>query len=105
MSNQEISSQSSPLYSYTFGAMGAGVGQGINIPNYFPSCSSVVGTLLQTAGGAVGSKVYVLPALATAGDTGGTANIYSNSATDTSIYSFTWRNLTAFSKYVSIQPC
>ena len=105
MSNQEISTQSSPLYSYQFVPMENGVAQGVSIPNYFPSCSSVVGTVSFLAGGVVGTKVYVLPALPTVGDTGGTAYIFSNSATDTSTYLFTWRNLTATSKYVSILPC
>ena len=102
MSQLEVSNNS-PVFSFTFPAMGAGsVNNASAMPNFAGACSKILGCVRVTAGGAVGqpyvdqtSGLAVFP----------TIILRSSSATDTSVYRIYWTNQVAQSQIASVLAC
>jgi len=105
MSQLEVSKNALPQFSYTFGAMVAGVTPAIVavIPQFYPACSKIVGCVRTTAGGAVGQPYADIP-LVVAGSFP-KPQLQSASAGDTSVYTMYWVNETAQSQIASLLAC
>lgn len=105
MASLSIASVSSPQYSFTFPVMVAGVtpNGAIVVPNFFPSCSNVVGVTRTTAGGVVGAPYLSVP-LVVAGATP-QPTLRSANAGDLSIYTMYWYNQVAVSPAIAMLPC
>jgi len=105
MSQLEVSKNALPQFSYTFGAMVAGVSPDpiAVIPQFYPSCSKLVGCVRTTAGGTVGQPYLQVPAVVAGSFP--KPKLISSSATDTSVYTIYWVNETAQSSVASILPC
>jgi hypothetical protein len=105
MSQLEVSKNSLPQYSFTFGAMVAGVSPDpvAEIPEFFPACSKVVACVRTTAGGVVGTPYFATP-LVVAGSFPKPKMISSNVG-DLSVYTIYWVNETAQSQIANILPC
>jgi hypothetical protein len=118
MSNLEIARNSSPVYAYTFPAMGAGTITTTNdkvfyaatsLVNFRPSCSKIVGLELVTAGGVPSPTA---PILTVTNIVNSTADGYLPQLTlrsvnnvDTSVYVMFWINEVASSPYQTITIC
>jgi len=101
MSQLEVS-QNSPIFSFTFPAMIAGIVTNASaIPNFAGGCSKILGCVRVTAGGAVGQPylfretVGLFPAI----------TLSSGSGTDTSVYRIYWTNELAQSQIASVLGC
>ena len=115
MSQLEVAKETSPIYSYTFLAMGAGtiessnvVGNANVIANFKPGCSRVLGVQLVTAGGTVGTPyINNLGAIANSIPDGfiPVLQIRSSSDADTSVYKVYWTNEVTQSKLLTIIAC
>ena len=105
MSQLEVSKNALPQFSYTFGAMVAGVTPNIVavIPQFYPACSKIVGCVRTTAGGAVGQPYAVLPTVVAGSFP--KPQLQSSNAGDTSVYTMYWVNETAQSQIASLLPC
>jgi hypothetical protein len=115
MSQLENGKFVSPVYSYTFNAMAAGtitssnvVGNAKVVPNFYPSCSRVIGIQLVTAGGTVGTP-YVNNLGATINSTADgyipQLQLRSSSNADTSVYKIYYTNEVGSSNLATILPC
>jgi hypothetical protein len=105
MSQLSIAQNSPTVFCFQYPAMVAGVGTpGAPVANFFPSCSKLVGAELVTAGGAVGTAVYLTCPAVVAG-AGPLPLLRSNSNTDTSVYAIYWTNQVAYSPNQTILPC
>jgi hypothetical protein len=104
MSQLEVASNSN-VYSFTFGAMVAGITPNpvAVIPEFYPAVSKVVACLRTTVGGAVGQPYLITP-LVVAGSFPKPV-LTSSSATDTSVYTIRWINQEASSQIASVLPC
>lgn len=117
MSQLEVSQNSSPLYSYTFAALGTGgapAGTQVSsnviankVQNLYQSCSKIVGIVRTTSGGVVGQPLVKIETAANSVASGFLAllSISSTLNTDASVYTVYWTNEVAPSQLQTILPC
>jgi hypothetical protein len=116
MSQLEVAKNSSPLYSYTFQALGsAGADPGTqvssnvaaNVPaNLFVSCSKIVGCVVQANAGAGRPDCRIQLVQNSAGN-GYIPQLFIASSvnTDTTTYTVYWLNEVAPAQYRVMLPC
>ena len=116
MSNRELSTQTNLTYQFTFAPMtvyngGTGVPSHVSatiVPNYYPSCSKILGISLNTLGGTASANVYAYPnfpsnvALLT---NGFNLTLIGDGALDTSVYTIFWNNFVAYSPNKTVLLC
>jgi hypothetical protein len=117
MSQLENGKYVSPIYSYQFPVMAAGTVNTTTVAgayiltslvNFRPSCSRILGVVLVTAGGTVGTPyVNNLGALANSTTDGYLPQLQlrSSSNADTSVYKMYWTNEVGSSNLATILPC
>jgi len=119
MSQLEVGRVTTPVYSYTFPAMASGTVTTTNDPAvygvatfplrfFFPATSRILGLVLVTAGGTVGTPyVNNKGAVINSTATGYFPQLSLNSSNvaDTSVYKVYWTNEVGSSNLVSVLPC
>ena len=113
MSNRELSTQTN-TYQFTFPPMTVSAGgvpshvSATIVPNYYPSCSKILGISLNTLGGTASANVYAYPnfpsnvALLT---NGFNLTLIGDGALDTSVYTIFWNNFVAYSPNKTVLLC
>jgi hypothetical protein len=116
MSQLEVASNSSPLYAYTFQALGSsGADPGtqvssnvaVNVPaNLFVSCSKIVGCVAQANAG-LGRPDCRIQLVQNSAGAGYVPQLFIASSVNTDITTYTvyWYNEVANSQYRAMLPC